>query len=62
MKVQPAVESVLWECEIEPNSFYFINENNLEDKAKYEAQGLVCKKESCMTDQDLEGFVWLCSD
>jgi len=61
INVQPAVESVLWECEKEPNRYYFLAESNIEDKAKYEAQGLNCVKQSCMTEQNLEGAVWFCS-
>ncbi|MEA3355517.1 MAG: hypothetical protein U9Q63_03480 [Patescibacteria group bacterium] len=62
MNVQPEVKSILWECEKEPNTYYFINRTNLADKAKYEAQGLVCKKESCLTETNEDSFVWLCSD
>jgi hypothetical protein len=62
MNVQPAVESVMWQCEKEPNRYYFLNKTNLTDKAKHEANGLVCKEESCLTETNEDSFVWLCND
>lgn len=62
MNIQPTVKSILWECEKEPNRYYFINSTNLADKAMYEAEGLHCKKTSCLTETNEDSFVWLCSD
>lgn len=62
VQAQPEVKSVLWQCEKGYDQYFFLNQNNLTKKQELESQGLICEKESCLTDQGVDSFVWLCSN